>query len=219
MRPLTMSSIATPHPRTQQVGPLRWARLPYRTGEAAEPLARAWLAREWHTSQAALSLLRNRHGRPYLSQARHPGWDIGWSHSGDGLLVALAHGVRVGVDLERQRERPRAAELARRFFAQDEAQWLNALPPERHQAMFVRVWCAKEAVLKAHGRGIAFGLARLRFDWDPAADRLLLRDCDPVLGLPAHWHLHEMQPQAGECAVLAWHAHAPDADRLDNPAP
>lgn len=214
-----MTFSALPPSPSEHIGPLRWVRLPYRTGEAAEPRARAWLAREWQADTSSVCILRNPHGRPYLDQTQHAGWDLGWSHSGDGLLIALGRDVRVGVDLEWQRPRKRAPELARRFFAEDEADWLNALPPAQNQSMFVRVWCAKEAILKAHGRGIAFGLHRLRFGWEAAADRLFLRDCDPALGIASRWRLHETQPQPRERAVLAWYPGAPSAESLDNPAP
>src|SRR3546814_19079607 len=72
--------------------------------------------------------------------------------------------------LELLRPRPRALALAERFFVRSETGALLALPAEAREAAFVRLWCAKEAVLKAHGRGLAFGLDRLEFalcgaDW------------------------------------------------------
>src|SRR3546814_6516543 len=65
---------------------------------------------------------------------------------------------RSGADLELLRPRPRALALAERFFVRSETGALLALPAEAREAAFVRLWCAKEAVLKAHGRGLAFGL-------------------------------------------------------------
>ncbi|WP_147208902.1 4'-phosphopantetheinyl transferase family protein, partial [Pseudoxanthomonas taiwanensis] len=107
-------------------------------------------------------------------------------------------------DLERFRPRPRALELARRFFAPAEAEWLQALPAELREPEFVRLWCAKEAVLKAHGRGLAFGLHRLEFRaGDPGAP-LRLHACDPGLGAAGDWQLHEWIPQDGYHAALAW---------------
>src|SRR3546814_11324671 len=64
---------------------------------------------------------------------------------------------RSGADLELLRPRPRALALAERFFVRSETGALLALPAEAREAAFVRLWCAKEAVLKAHGRGLAFG--------------------------------------------------------------
>ena len=68
---------------------------------------------------------------------------------------------------------------------------------------FVRLWCAKEAVLKAHGQGIAFGLHR--FHVRLAAEGVRLAWCDPALGRVDDWHLHEWAPRPDYRAALAWH--------------
>lgn len=168
---------------------------------AAEPLARAWLAAEFGCAPAAVALVRDALGRPQLG-APQAGFDVSWSHSGEGLLIALGEGVQVGIDLERLRPRPRALALAARFFARAEADWLASLPSEACETAFVRLWCAKEAVLKAHGRGLAFGLDKLVFVLQDGALRLLA--CERTLGLPEAWSLHEFAPQPGYHAALAW---------------
>lgn len=184
----------------QRTGPVCWQRVPYRSGMLAEPQAQRWLQQALGLSAAQTAIRRDAHGRPRLSAA---GWDASWSHSGDGLLLAAAQGVQLGVDLEWLRPRPRALQLARRFFSATEADWLADLPGAAIEPAFVRIWCAKEAVLKAHGRGIAFGLHRLRFALD-ADGRLQLVACDPALGDPRHWHVHEIRLGPEERAVLAW---------------
>lgn len=194
----------------QRTGPVLWQRLPYRTGEPSEPRVRQWLQQVTGLPADATTFRRDQHGRPRIDTSD---WDASWSHSGDGLLVATAQGVWLGVDLERAHPRPRALELARRFFTAAEADWLAALPAVQQQPTFVRLWCAKEAVLKAHGRGIAFGLHRLQFALQ-ADDRLQLLQCDRALGEPLHWRLHEAALDHGERAVLAWRpaADLPSAD-------
>lgn len=181
---------------------VRCAWRPYRRGEPAEPLVRAWLERELALPPENLELSRDQHGRPRLGRA-HAGRDVSWSHSGEGLLMALGEGVRLGCDLEWARPRPRALELARRYFTLGEAEWLAGLSGAAREAVFVRIWCAKEAMLKAHGRGLAFGLHRLEF-----AERdgvLYLADCDPELGKPADWSLYAFEPAPGYLATFAWH--------------
>ena len=186
------------------IGPLQCAWRPYRHGTPAEALVRPWLAVALGQSAetgAELPLSRDGHGRPRLA-APWQGFDVSWSHSGERLLVALGRGVQVGVDLEWLRPRPRALLLADRFFTPAETAALQAMPVARQQAAFVRLWCAKEAVLKAHGRGLAFGLDRLAFverDGAWALDR-----CDPELGVPADWTLHAFAPIPGYLATLAW---------------
>lgn len=189
--------------QARRIGPIRWVHLPHPAGVAAQALAAAWLARELGLEEAALAMARDVHGRPWLG-AGVDGFDVSWSHSGDRLLVALGEGVQVGADLERQRPRPRALELARRFFAPGETAWLEALPAPAREDAFVRLWCAKEAVLKAHGRGIAFGLHRFRVGEQDGALRLL--QADPALGDVGGWNLHEFVPLPGYRAALAWRA-------------
>jgi 4'-phosphopantetheinyl transferase len=183
--------------------PVRWHWQPHTAGTAAEPLARAWLAAQLGVTPGALALARDDRGRPRLDEP-HAGHDCNWSHSGDGLLLALGEGVRVGVDLERIRPRPRAQALAlaERFFTAQEANWLATSAPTDRDRTFLRLWCAKEAVLKAHGHGLSFGLHRLRFESD--GDALHLAACDPALGPPAAWSLREFEPARGYFAALAW---------------
>ncbi len=171
-------------------------------GASAEQLARGWLGPRLGCHPDALPLFRDAHGRPRLG-APLGDRDISWSHSGEGLLVACAHGLVLGIDLERERPRPRAPELARRFFHADEAAWLEALPdPAARERAFLRLWCAKEALLKAHGRGLAFGLHKLAFT--EGDDGLRLVQCHRALGAPTDWQLHEFTPRPGYRAALAW---------------
>lgn len=181
--------------------PPRWIWLPLPRGSIAEPVARHWLGAQLALPPDRLPLPRDVHGRPQLEGALHH-WDCNWSHSGEGLLVALGHGIRVGIDLEWFRPRPRALPLARRFFTAAEAEALAAMDESEQEHAFQRLWCAKEAVLKAHGRGLAFGLDRLEFAF--TASGLRLASCDPALGDPAQWSLQELVPAAGYRGVLAW---------------
>lgn len=188
-------------PRSLDIGPLRCAWMPHRRGTPTAPLVQPWLAAQLGVAVDALGLWRDGHGRPHLD-AGHRALDVNWSHSGECLLVALGRGVQVGADLEFLRPRPRAMVLADRFFTPAEAAILHAMPDAQREAAFVRLWCAKEAVLKAHGRGIAFGLHRLAFA--ECGGEWRLHACDPALGLPSDWTLHTFVPTPGYLATLAW---------------
>ena len=166
----------------------------------AESQVRRWLAGRLGGTSEALPLQRDPHGRPRLG-APLAGYDLSWSHSGDGLLMAWANGQRIGVDCEQLRPRPRAMEIARRYFTDAETGWLAAHHDDARDAAFLRLWCAKEAVLKAHGRGLAFGLDRLEFAERDSA--LQLRSCDSALGPAGAWTLRELVPTRGVIAALA----------------
>lgn len=186
-------------PHELAIGPLRCAWGPHRHGTPVDPLVHPWLAATLGIAVDALPLRRDPRGRPRLDAA---GADVSWSHSGERLLVALGRDVQLGADLEWLRPRPRALALAERFFVRTETAALLALPAAAREASFVRLWCAKEAVLKAHGRGLAFGLDRLEFALD--GDAWTLVACDPALGRPSDWTLHAFAPMPGYLASLAW---------------
>lgn len=179
--------------------------LPHPRRARGEPFVRPLLCQALDCSDAALPLSRGSEGRPLLGPP-FENFDTGWSHSGDALLLALGESVQLGVDIEQVRPRPHALQLAQRFFHDDEVQWLATQQEESVESSFLRLWCAKEALLKAHGRGLAFGLHRLEFSgMDDAADApLRLVACDPALGEPGRWQLHEWEPQPGYRAALAW---------------
>ncbi|MNM63914.1 4'-phosphopantetheinyl transferase psf-1 [compost metagenome] len=183
--------------------PVRVWLLPHTPGTRGEPQARELLAQQLGHAPQSLPLTRDERSRPWLiGELSHYG--TGWSHSGDHLLVALGEGARLGVDLERQRPRKQMREVIRRFFHPDEIAWLDGLDDAGCEQWFFRVWCAKEALLKAHGHGISFGLEKLRFAPDEAG-ALRLVWCDPGLGDAARWHLHEWQATPEFRAALAWY--------------
>ena len=177
--------------------------LPHAPRQRGEPAARERLAQVLDVAPHALPITRDPQGRPHFIAPLHH-LETGWSHSGEALLLALGEDVELGVDIERLRPRPRAMELARRFYHPDETAWLQSLDDDARVLAFVRLWCAKEAVLKAHGEGIAFGLEKLCFG--EHGGRLRLLECDPALGMPADWHLREWAPEPGYRAALAWRA-------------
>lgn len=168
-----------------------------------EQQARDWLAPRLQCTPEAVPLRRSAHGRPQLL-APHAMHDTSWSHSGRGLLIALSRNAVVGIDLEHERPRKQVVAIAQRYFHPDEAAWLEAMSDEAtRQSAFIRLWCAKEAVLKAHGRGLAFGLDRLRFEEFDGSMQLV--SCAAELGDPTRWRLRELVPEAGYHAALAWY--------------
>lgn len=177
--------------------------LPHAPRQRGEPAAREQLSRVLDIAPHALPITRDTQGRPHFIAPLHR-LETGWSHSGEALLLALGEDIELGVDVERLRPRPRAMELAQRFYHPDETAWLLSIDDEQARMLaFLRLWCAKEAVLKAHGQGISFGLHRFHLALDE--DGVHLTWCEPALGRAEDWRLHEWAPNAGYRAALAWH--------------
>lgn len=177
-----------------------WAvRAPRGSGRA--PL-RAVLARCLGTAPDAVPLQEEPHGRPQLAWAGTR-LAFNWSHSGEQALVAVARGVQPGVDIEmlERRQGRDVLALAQRFFAADETHWLAGVAEgEARRHAFLRLWTAKEALLKAHGRGLAFGLERVAVTAGEGGLHLQRFDGEAL----ADWRLVELDAGAGLVAALAW---------------
>lgn len=144
---------------------------------------------------------RNAAGKPYLLD---PALQFNLSHSGGTLLIGLSRTQPLGVDIEGgARARP-YLEIARRYFTADEAAALAALPEEALRSRFLELWSAKEAVLKAIGRGIAFGLDRVGFALDAAGATRQLVHLAEEAGAPLQWQVVRLAPQAGLTGAVAW---------------
>jgi len=101
------------------------------------------------------------HGRP---RVRHPSTTLEFSlaHSGREALVAVADGIRVGVDLQVVSARRDLDRLARRILAPSEREQVATLAaPDQHRAV-LGAWARTEACLKACGIGLEVPLADLR---------------------------------------------------------
>ena len=173
--------------------------LNYQHAQGRTPL-RDTLAAYLRIHGSEVALIDGPHGRPQLAPWLDQSIGFNWSHSGDHALIAVARGIAPGVDLERLRPRTRALAIAERFFSQEESAALAALPSGELALAFLELWTAKEAVTKAIGRGIAFGLDRLSIGI--TFDRLTLQRLD---GDDADaWQLHRLTPAPGLVAALAW---------------
>ena len=150
-----------------------------------------------------VALDRTTHGKPFFDPAR--GIDFNLSHSGDHAVVALAPSQSIGIDLERSGRQRSVLALAQRFFCASEFAALAALPEAQQQLAFLRLWTCKEAVLKALGRGIAFGLHRLEFALDLLGIPTHLHMIADEGGNVADWHVVALQPAPGYLGALAWH--------------
>jgi 4'-phosphopantetheinyl transferase len=183
-------------------------RIPYVSSQRRAPLV-ALLADYLGIPESTVGLDNDARGKPRLAVAAGVRGDaaaleFNWSHSGDFALIALARRGAVGVDIERLGKDLRAIEIARRFFDAGEADVLAALDPDARDRAFIGLWCAKEAVLKAAGEGLSFGLARLAFAHVGGADWRLAA-ADPALGEARGWHVSGFDPASGYRGCLAWH--------------
>lgn len=190
--------------------------LPYARGMGRAPLF-ALLAAYLDADLTSLELRNDEHGKPHLFVHGEPDRSLrfNWSHSGALALVALARNVTPGVDIEQTREGVKTLDIAQRFFAPEEAGALAACREAERDTLFLRLWCAKEAVLKALGRGLAFGLERVAFvrqgdGWRP-------NRFDTEAGNATEWQVQAFSPAPGCAGAVAWRG-PPGALRPFRPA-
>ena len=141
----------------------------------------------------SVEIQKDTRGRPYLVDNEH---DVNWSHSGDLIAIAWSITKRVGVDIEKIRPRARWLEIAGRFFAESE---ISDLKNQNSLIAFLQLWCLKEAVVKAHGHGISYGLEKVLFEW---RDGWYLQKLPPDMG--TGWHAELIEVPEGYVGALAW---------------
>lgn len=173
--------------------------LGYRPKNGRKPLCKV-LSAYLGLKPADVFLAEGEHGRPVLAPGHEQPLGFNWSHSGEHALIAVGRHISPGVDIERHQDRPRALEIARRYFTKEESSALSALSADQRSLAFLELWTAKEAVLKALGRGIAFGLHRLSISSGSGALDLQQLEGDDV----GAWQLQRLEPGPSLIAALAW---------------
>ncbi|MEO7067985.1 MAG: 4'-phosphopantetheinyl transferase superfamily protein [Rhodanobacter sp.] len=173
--------------------------IPHAREEGRAPLL-AILGRYLGVAGGDIILEIGAHGRPTLPPAQDPTLDFNWSHSASHAVVAIGRRVSLGVDVERRHDRANAMALATRYFAESETALLATLSGAARSAAFLDLWTAKEAVLKATGRGLAFGLDQLTIDCMPSRLSLRRLGDDNV----ADWQLQRLSLHSDYVAALAW---------------
>jgi 4'-phosphopantetheinyl transferase len=122
---------------------------------------RQLLAYYLETSPSSVQLIRNEHGKPRLAGTQpNQGLVFNLSHSGEWALFALGWDMALGIDLELKRKLTNMEGMVKRCFASTEQNYWHSLPEDRQLSAFFDLWTAKEAFVKAVGRGIGFGLNR-----------------------------------------------------------
>jgi len=150
-----------------------------------------------HTGLAAseIILAHEGSGRPYLSVPSAGSLHFTLSRSPRFALVAVAAGLKIGVDLEAEKPWVNVELLLTHCFrCPDDRVRVAALPANRRRRALLSAWCCSEALTKATGIGLS-GRPDLRLA--PPAER-------PRRWLPLddRWSQHQLPPIAGHVAVL-----------------
>ncbi len=117
---------------------------------------RMLLAARLSCDPASLSFAEGEYGKPHLPEV--PDLDFSLSHAGNLALLGISDAGPVGVDLEPRSREDTLEECAQSICSPDEN------PPA---GGLLKIWCAKEAYLKALGRGLSLPPHTITLEWNP----------------------------------------------------
>jgi len=122
----------------------------------AHGILRLLLGRYLQAAPASIAFTFNAQKKPALITAA--GLRFNLSHSRDMAVYAFTTSGEIGVDIEKI-QLDEKMNVAERFFSEQETSALKGLPDHERAAMFFRFWAKKEAIIKAHGKGLAVPLS------------------------------------------------------------
>lgn len=143
---------------------------------------------------AELAFGESEHGKPFLS--RGPFFNL--SHSHNLAALAICDDLDLGVDIERVRA-IEGADIARRFFSNQECAALSAYQGGDYERAFYRCWTRKEAYVKAQGEGLSISLQAFEVTVEENAPRFLRIDGDDA----GAWRLFSFKPADGYQGAVA----------------
>lgn len=158
-------------------------------------------------------------GKPFLKDK--PDLHFSLSHSGDYAICTIGV-IPVGSDIERIK--PGRLNVAERFFAPEEQDFLYAVQDEeeRNRRMF-RIWTMKESFLKVTGRGISLPLGEFAVVVEEETGRIRVKHtCTsiPFRKQTFHnfkdmdYHMKEYGEIPGYRAAVCWRGDGDIADSM-----
>lgn len=128
---------------------------------------RAILCRQIGCPNKSLAFQAAEHGKPFaLIEGQPVSISFNVSHSGNHGLIAVAPSGRLGVDVEERAPRKKLENLIEGVFSPREQAELEALDGCQKLHKFFRFWTIKEALVKAHGKGLSMKVAELEIPHD-----------------------------------------------------
>ena len=144
----------------------RWERFQSPTAQRRYVLCRAALrailCRQIGCPNESLAFEAAKHGKPFaLVNGLPASISFNVSHSGTHGLIAVAAKGRLGVDVEERAPRRNLENLIEGVFSPREKAELESLEGCQQLHKFFRFWTIKEALVKAHGKGLSMKVAEL----------------------------------------------------------
>lgn len=156
-------------------------------------LVRSVLSRYLPIAPEAWRFSTNAYGRPAIANP-----DAGarlifnLSHTHSLIALGVTWDRELGIDVENITSRLGSLDLARHFYAPNEADALATVPQSILQHRFFEYWTFKEAYIKARGMGLSIPLDKFSYRF-PAPDAVEIDIADELDDAPAHWQFWQMR--------------------------
>jgi 4'-phosphopantetheinyl transferase len=195
-----MARLLSPDERDKMAGfHFERDRLRYLVGRAA---VRTLLGRLSGAPASDLRFEYNAFGKPSLAAGTEPQFQFNISHSAEIVVIALARGRAIGIDVECIRSNAAIMSIAARYFSANEYKTLTSLDSAMQRGAFFACWTRKEAYLKARGDGLQLPLNRFEVVFAPGEEPRLTANLDDSSEL-TRWSLRELDVGQDYKAALA----------------
>jgi 4'-phosphopantetheinyl transferase len=167
-------------------------------------VARGLLRRvlSWYlkTKPEQIDFSYNSYGKPALKTKESP-LSFNLAHSYGLCLLAVASGLKLGIDVELLRNDFEHAKMAQHLFSPREVAEFRTLPRELHAKAFFSCWTRKEAYVKARGQGLLLSLDKFDVSFAPGEPARLLDVRDTTDSV--RWSLSDIAVNSSYAAAIA----------------
>lgn len=160
------------------------------------------LARYLNKAPSNIQFHYTKLGKPFLN---HTTLNFNVSHAHHCILIAIADGMLVGIDVEYNQKVFDYLSIAKEFFTHTEYANLLTFPFEKRHFAFYRCWTQKEAFLKGIGKGLHVPLDQFEVSIFPSENQKKL-EISENLNNPqknSEWYLSNINPGEDYIAALA----------------
>lgn len=170
-------------------------------------ILRLLLGRYLSIEPASIAFEQNEFGKPRLAPDLAAKLDFNMSHTDRIALLAIAAGLKIGIDVEEIR--PVERETVEQHFSLQEQSDLATLTGSAWLEGFYNCWTRKEAILKGEGLGLNIMLDAFDVSLKPDAEPIVL-GIRPDAGFNSSWHLRHLRPAPLTAVALATNVHPID---------
>jgi 4'-phosphopantetheinyl transferase len=146
---------------------------------------------------------KNAYGKPILEYHTQGNIYFNISHSGHYVVIAITKIAPIGIDIENTERTINHLEIAKRFFHKNEYEYLQNCTADKLNKDFFHIWTCKEAVIKALGYGLTYGLDTFSVQPDSDYESKLISIADANQFYLKSWDI-DVNHRAAICVLTSY---------------